>query len=189
MDEQLGRILDKLDEMGLAEDTVVVFAGDNCFFLGVLGLFDKRFAYEPSIRIPLVVHYPRGVKAGQVIDKLVLNIDLCPTVLDYAGVGSLDGMHGESWRPLVEGRPAPNWRRWLLYDYFREHGYVHWTTIQALRTEKWKYIRYPEGRNEDELCDLETDPGELNNLSKENGWRGLQTRLGWEIDRLVGLTS
>ena len=76
MDEQLGRILDKLDEMGLAEDTVVVFAGDNCFFLGVLGLFDKRFAYEPSIRIPLVVRYPRGVKAGQVIDKLVLNIDL-----------------------------------------------------------------------------------------------------------------
>ena len=189
MDEQLGRILGKLDEKGLAEDTVVVFAGDNGFFLGELGLFDKRFAYEPSIRIPLVARYPRGVKAGQVIDRLVLNIDLCPTVLDYAGIGSLDGTRGESWRPLVEGRPAPNWRRWFLYEDFREHGYVHWPTIQALRTEKWKYIRYPEGGNEDELYDLERDPGELNNVSKENGWTGLQTRLGWEIDRLVGLTS
>ncbi len=164
----MGRILDKLDEMGVAEDTVVVFAGDNGFFLGELGLFDKRFAYEPSIRIPLVARYPRGVEADQVIDKLVLNIDLCPTVLDYAGVGSLDGMHGESWRPLVEGRPVPNWRRWSLYEYFREHGYVHWPTSQALRTEQWKYIRYPEGGNEDELYDLESDPGELNNLSKEN---------------------
>ena len=189
MDEQVGRILGKLDEKGLADDTVVVFAGDNGFFLGEMGLFDKRFAYEPSIRIPPLVRYPRGVDAGQVVDKLVLKVDLCPTVLDYAGVECPEGIHGASWRPLLEQVATPIWRRSFLYEYFREHGYVHWPTIQALRTEKWKYIRYPEGGNGVELYDLENDPGELHNLSSSQGWAGLQARLGWEIDRPVALTT
>jgi arylsulfatase A-like enzyme len=189
-DEQIGRILKLLDDTGRAEDTLLVFAGDNGFFMGELGLFDKRFAYEPSIRVPLLLRYPRSVKAGTVIDRMALNIDLCPTVLDYAGVAAPPGVHGASWRPLLEQRPV-EWRRWFLYEYFREPGYVFWPTIQALRTEQWKYIRYPEGGNQDELYDLIADPGERNNLSHRKDNPGLAelgtmtVRLGWEIDRII----
>ena len=104
-DESLGRILRVLDELRLADDTMVVFAGDNGYYMGEhRELGDKRSAYEESMRIPLLVRYPRLGPPGRTIDGLVLNVDLAPTLLDYAGVDVPGRMQGRSWRPLFEGR-------------------------------------------------------------------------------------
>jgi arylsulfatase A-like enzyme len=110
VDENVGRVLDFLDRRGLAENTLVIYASDNGFFAGEYGLFDKRLMYEPSIRVPMLVRYPAGLARGRVDQRyMVLNNDIAHTVLDYAGVprpASMRG-HGESWRPLLEDRPAP----------------------------------------------------------------------------------
>ena len=94
---------------------------------------------------------------------MVLNIDLCPTLLDLAGVEIPKTVHGRSLLPLLEGQ-THFWRRWFLYEYFREPGYIYWPTIQALRTEEWKYIHYPESESGNELYNLLSDPGECKNL-------------------------
>ena len=103
-DENLGRLLDTLDELGLAEDTVVVYTSDNGYFLGEHGLGDKRALYEESLRIPMLVRYPRLFGKGKLIDDIVLNIDLAPTFLDLAGVDVPREMQGASWKALAAGR-------------------------------------------------------------------------------------
>jgi arylsulfatase A-like enzyme len=107
--EQIGRILDYLDEARLTENSIVAFAGDNGYFLGEFGLGDKRYGYEVSLRIPMLIRYPKTIKPGTLIDKMALNIDLCPTVLDFAGLKIPETVHGASWRLLLDGKPA-RWR-------------------------------------------------------------------------------
>ena len=102
-DENLGRILQVLDELQLSADTMVVFAADNGYYLGEHRLGDKRSAYDESLRIPLLVRFPRLGQPGRTIDRMALNIDLAPTILDYAGVAIPSEMQGRSWRPLLRG--------------------------------------------------------------------------------------
>lgn len=105
VDENVGRVLDYLDKNGLAENTVVVYTSDNGFFLGEHGMFDKRLMYEASIRVPILVRFPARVKAGQVDSaRMVLNVDVAPTLLELAGATALAWMHGRSWVPILEGR-------------------------------------------------------------------------------------
>ena len=103
---------------------MVVFASDNGYYLGEHGLGDKRSAYEESLRIPLLVRYPRLGTKGRLVDQMALNIDLAPTLLDFAGVAVPKEMHGRSWRPLLEGRPPADWRRSFFYCYFFERNYA-----------------------------------------------------------------
>ena len=104
IDDNVGRLLKLLDDLGLADDTMVVFASDNGYYLGEHGLGDKRSAYEESLRIPLLVRYPQLGAKGKLVDQMALNIDLAPTLLDFAGVPVPKEMHGRSWRPLLEAR-------------------------------------------------------------------------------------
>src|SRR5262245_34720137 len=123
MDENVGRLLTKLDELKLTENTVVVFASDNGFYLGEHRSGDKRSAYDESLRIPLLVRYPKlGDKGrGKVVDQMALNLDLAPTFLDLAGEKVPQSMQGRSWRPLLEGNAASaNWRTAFFYEYFYE---------------------------------------------------------------------
>jgi arylsulfatase A-like enzyme len=180
-DENLGRILDALDELRLAEDTMVVFASDHGFYLGEHRLGDKRSAYDESLRIPLLVRYPRLGLKGRTLDPLVLNVDLAPTFLDYAGVAVPDAMQGRSWRPLFEGR-ASDWRKAFFYCYFYESGY-RIPTVTAVRTGTAKLIMYPGHDEWTEVFNLAADPYETKNLFDDPGHAALRRALEDEYAR------
>ncbi len=167
VDEGIGRILVALEESGELENTVVIFAGDNGYFFGEHGLGDKRKAYDEALRIPFLVRFPEMVKAGCVVDKMCLNIDLAPTLLDLAGVAVPSTMQGRSYKPLLEGK-KPEWREDFLYEYFVDREFPENTPkIQAVRTERWKYITYPDIDDITELYDLKNDPLEMKNLASD----------------------
>lgn len=162
IDENLGRLLDALDELKLAEDTVVVYSSDNGYFLGERGLGDKRALYEEGLRIPYIVRYPRMFPKGKHIDEMVLNIDLAPTFLDLATLPAHPGMHGASFRELASGNKPAGWRTSFLAQYRKELGDT--PTCHGVRTDDAKLIVYP-GRPEwTEVYDLKNDPYELRNL-------------------------
>jgi arylsulfatase A-like enzyme len=181
-DENLGRILDELDALGLAEDTMVIFASDNGYYLGEHRLGDKRSAYEESLRIPLLVRYPRSGLRGKTVDRLALNIDLAPTLLDYAGVPVPDAMPGRSWRPLLEGKEPEGWRTSFFYAYFYERGY-RIPTVTAVRTEAAKLIKYPGHDEWTELFDLAADRYETRNLFDDPKHADLRRELEAEYER------
>ncbi len=182
MDENVGRLLGALDELGLAENTVVVFAGDNGYYLGEHGLGDKRSAYDESLRIPLLLRYPKLSGRGTCIDAMVLNTDLAPTFLDLAGLPVPDSMQGQSWRPLLEGR-AGAWRQAYFYCYFFERGFEAIPTVTAVRTETAKLIRYPGHDEWTEVFDLKADPFETRNLAGDPNAAGLRQALEQEYAR------
>ncbi|MEN8256037.1 MAG: sulfatase [Verrucomicrobiota bacterium] len=170
VDEGLGRIVDQLKEQGILDNTIIIYAGDNGYLLGEHGgTNDKRKAYEPSIRIPLVMRYPKLAKPGSKIDELVVNADLAPTLIELAGGKVPDEVQGESWLPLFKGKAG---RDSFFYEYYQENdyrphsGFGGTPTIHCVRGKRWKYMSYPDLPNEiEELYDMENDPGELQNLA------------------------
>ena len=163
VDDNLGRLLNTLDELGLAEDTVVVFTSDNGYFLGEHGCGDKRALYEESLRIPMLARYPRRFRKGLTADEMVLNIDLAPTFLDLAGVPVPAEMQGASWKDVATGQKQPNWRTSFLMYYEKELGDT--PTCVGIRTTDRKYIRYLGHPEWNEAFDLAKDPYETKNLA------------------------
>lgn len=166
VDESVARVLDYLEENGLAEETVVIYMGDNGFMLGEHGLIDKRQAYEESMRVPMLAWAPGMIEPGTVIEENVMNIDMSPTWLDLAG-GSMPEDHavdGQSFLPLLRGEQMDDWRSTFVYQYFWEHSFPHTPTTYAIRGERYKYIYYHGVWDKNELYDLETDPNEMHNL-------------------------
>ncbi|NLF31373.1 MAG: sulfatase-like hydrolase/transferase [Planctomycetes bacterium] len=187
VDEGVGRLLDTLDELGIADDTVVVFASDNGYFLGDNGgRGDKRLCYEASMRIPLLLRYPRLATAGGTVDRMVLNIDLAPTLLDLAGVSPAPVMQGMSAAPLLAGKTA-GWRTSFLYEYWRDLTPVV-PRMVCVRTDRWKYTRYPD-IDQHELYDLQADPHEMTNLADAPGHAGRVAELRAELERLMRETG
>lgn len=162
IDENVGRLLDALDELKLTEDTVVVYTSDNGYYLGERGLGDKRALYEEGLRIPLIVRYPKLFPKGKVVDGMVLNLDLAPTYLDLAGLPANQGMHGVSFKPLAIGDKPADWRKSFLSYYRKELGDT--PTCHAIRTDSAKLIIYPNRPEWTEVYDLKNDPYELHNL-------------------------
>lgn len=162
VDESLGRILDALADLGIADDTVIVYCSDNGFYLGEHCSGDKRSLYEESIRIPMLVRYPRLFGKGLTVDEMVLNIDLAPTFLDLAGVPAPKEMQGASWKELATGRVPPNWRKSFFAQYYKELGDV--PTTHAVRTKTHVLIKYPNRPEWTEVFDLAADPYEIKNL-------------------------
>ena len=181
MDDNVGRLLAALDELKLSERTVVVFAGDNGYYLGEHGLGDKRSAYEESLRIPMLLRYPPLAAKGATVDSMVLNTDLAPTFLDLAGLPVPAAMHGRSWRPLLQGGGA-DWRKSFFYCYFFERGFGTPMTT-AVRTETAKLVRYPGHDDWTELFDLKADPFELKNLYGDPAAAKLRAELEDEYER------
>ncbi len=166
-DENLGRLLDTLDALGLADDTVVVYSSDNGYYLGEHGLGDKRSIYEESLRVPMLVRYPRLFGKGKVVDEMVLNIDLAPTFLDLAGVPVPREMQGVSWKTLAAGQKPANWRQSFLAEYFYENGGGDTPTLVGIRTSNAKLVKYPGHPEWTEVFDLAVDPYELENLATD----------------------
>lgn len=184
VDDSVGQVLARLEESGALDNTWVVFAGDNGFFQGEHRRMDKRMAYEESIRIPLLVRGPGVRESGRRVDQIVLNIDLAPTFLDLAGSTPSPSMQGRSLRPLFERAKTP-WRKSFLYEYWKEAWLPGVPSMIGVRTDRWKYVRYPDLRDIDELYDLERDPHELHNLAEDAASAEQLGRMRAELDRLV----
>jgi arylsulfatase A-like enzyme len=165
VDENVGRVLDLLEQEKLGTDTIIVYTSDNGFFLGEHGLYDKRLMYEPSIRVPLLIRYPRRVPAGRVDrENMVLNVDIAPTLLQLAGVPVPLDHHGRSLVPLLAGAGVP-WRDAFLYEYYEYPAGHCVRKNRGIRTARWKLIHFFEQPEEWELYDLSSDPDEMRNLA------------------------
>jgi N-acetylglucosamine-6-sulfatase len=163
VDDNVGRVLQELASRGQLDSTLVVYMGDNGFAFGEHGLIDKRNAYEESMRVPLLARCPELFSGGRKVAPMVANLDIMPTVLDACGVQAPKGLDGQSWLPLARGTPT-DWRKELLYEYYWERNYPQTPTTHAIRTDRYKFIRYHGIWDIDELYDLQQDPLEGNNL-------------------------
>ncbi|MBI3679816.1 MAG: sulfatase [Acidobacteria bacterium] len=185
VDENLGRILDYLDRNGLAENTIVVYTGDNGFFLGEYGMFDKRLMYEPSIRIPMLIRYPAGFKGGRVDNEhMALNNDVAHTFMDFCGLSlpPLARSHGMSWRPILEGKAK--WREDWLYENFEYPGPHCAPKARGIRTPEWKLIHYIQQPEAWEMFHLPSDPEEHKNLAGSGAHREQLEKLRRRLDQL-----
>jgi N-acetylglucosamine-6-sulfatase len=163
VDNSVGRVLDWLRRRGLLDSTLVIYMGDNGFAFGEHGLIDKRTAYEESMRVPLLMQCPELFKGGTVVEQMVANLDLAPTILEAAALQPPEGLDGKSFLRLAQGKSVP-WRDALLYEYYWERNFPHTPTLHALRTDRFKYIHVHGLWDLDELYDLKADPLEAKNL-------------------------
>lgn len=188
VDRGLGRLIDVLETKKLLDDTVFVLSSDQGFFYGEFGLAqERRLAYEASIHIPLIIRYPQQVSAGIKPDALVSNVDIAPTMLALTGGSIPEDVDGYSLVPLLEGS-AEELREDFLIEYYSDEVFPRIQNMgyHALRTHQYKYIRYRELRDMDELYDLEADPHELDNLLPDRAPSGLIEQLAARIDRAAG---
>ena len=162
VDDSLGRVLEQLKKMGIHDDTLVIYMGDNGFMWGEHGLIDKRVSYEASIRVPLMMQCPNLYMGGKVVEQVIGNIDIAPTIMDAAGLETPDYMDGMSFLELPN-QSLP-WRDYFLYVYYWEKNFPQTPTQFALRGDRFKYITYYGLWDTDELYDLQQDPGETLNL-------------------------
>ena len=185
IDESVGRLLDYLDQKGLADNTLVVYTSDQGFYLGEHGWYDKRFMYEESLSMPLLVRYPRGIKAGSVSDDIVLNLDFAATFLHYAGVKIPSDMQGKSMKSLMSSGTAHGWRKSMYYHYYEyPHGWHDVKKHYGVRTERYKLIHFYNDIDAWELYDLQNDPHELNNVFADPGYAEVKVILIQELARL-----
>lgn len=190
VDDGLGMILKALQDTSTLDDTIVVFTSDHGYWYGEHGLSgERRLAYEEAIRIPMLVSYPRRISAGTESSRIVLSIDLAPTLLEYAGVQLEDEeneMHGRSLVPLLEGHQE-EWRSSFLIEYYSDTVYdrIRQMGYRAVRTDSFKYIQYTALQDMDELYDLRTDPYELNNIISDPGARPVLRDMQVELQKLL----
>lgn len=163
LDESIGAVMEYLDGSGLAESTLMLYTSDNGFLIGEHGLVDKRVAYEPSIRIPLVAYAPGLIEPGTEVTDFVSNIDVAPTILDVANQSSHETIDGRSFLPLLTGEGVDQWRDALFYEYFWSPKFPHPPGQFALRTETEKYALSYGRPDTNEFYDLERDPHERHN--------------------------
>jgi arylsulfatase A-like enzyme len=197
VDDNVGRMLDYLEEDGSANDTIVVYTSDQGFFLGDHGWYDKRLMYEESLRMPFLVRYPAAIRPRSVNDDIVRNIDFAPLFLDYAGAPAPAEMQGRSFRANLEGRTPANWRQSMYYRYWMHNSNDHHVPAHyGVRTKDWKLIYYygkplgmkgaqePATEPDWELFDMKRDPREMKNLYRDPAHAGTVSKLKAELDRL-----
>jgi len=183
VDDNVGRVLDYLDESGLAENTVVMYSSDQSFYLGEHGWYDKRWMYEESLKNPLVVRWPGKVKPGSTSDTMTLNLDLAETFLDIAGVEIPGDMQGKSLVPILEGNTPEDWRTSMYYRYYEFPGPHMVAKHYGVRTDRYKLIYYP-ATDEWELFDLEQDPKELNSVYGDPAYQETVAELKKQLQAL-----
>ncbi len=184
VDDNIGRVLDALDRMGLSDDTVVVYTSDQGFYLGEHGWYDKRFIYEESLRMPLVVRYPREIDPRSCPEEMVMNLDFAPTFLDYAGVKIPGDMQGRSMRRVLRGDEPSDWRQAVYYHYYEYPGAHQVKRHYGVRTHRYKLIHFYHDIDAWELYDLKEDPQELRNVYGDPAYAKVQTELEAELERL-----
>jgi arylsulfatase A-like enzyme len=183
VDENVGRVLDYLDEAGLTENTVVIYTSDQGWYLGEHGWYDKRWMYEESFRTPLLIRWPGKTRPGSVTDKMVMNLDLAETFLDIAGLPIPGDMQGQSLVPILRGESPADWRTSVYYHYyeFPQPHHVHPHT--GVRTQRYKLIHFYT-IDAWELFDLEKDPRELKSVYDDPAYASVVAEMKKELTRL-----
>ncbi len=193
LDENIGRVLQHVDKENLMNETMVLYLGDNGFALGEHGFYDKRDAFETSIRVPMLAYAPGWLPAGRRLESMVLNLDVAPTLLDVAGLkpASLGEMDGRSMLSLMLGKDDVAWRDHILYEYHWEWNFPATPTVLAIRNTRYKYIYYHGVWDRNGFYDLETDPVERVNLIRVPAFQAqieqMQRQLFDELDASGGL--
>ncbi len=187
VDEGVGQLFDALEKVGRLDNTIFVLTSDHGYWYGEHGLsVERRLAYEEAIRIPLLMRYPPKIAGGQTHDAMALTIDLAPTLLELTDTEPLPGvvMDGHSLSPLLDGGTPDDWRKAFRIEYNSDTVFPRVLTMgyRAIRTERWKYIRYLDLEGMDELYDLRDDPYEMQNVIGENA--EMVESLSKELDRL-----
>jgi arylsulfatase A-like enzyme len=187
VDDGVGQIYEALREEGTLDRTLFIFTTDNGFMIGEHGAIDKRTMWEESIRVPMLVRYPPLIRGPARINGMVLHIDLAPSILEICGARPLENVHGRSWAGLLSGRGP--WRKSFLYEYNYEKQFPYTPNVRGVRTDEWKYIRYPHGdggpdRWKAELYNLEKDPLETRNLIDDPSAAAKLKELQEEHERL-----
>jgi N-acetylglucosamine-6-sulfatase len=185
VDDSIGRVLQQLKDMGIHDETLVIYMGDNGFMFGEHGLIDKRVAYETSMRVPMLAQCPALIKQGTVLDQMIANLDVGPTVMEVMGLQTPPHMDGKSFLPLLKGENIP-WRDRFLYVYYWEKNFPQTPTTFALRTPKAKYITYYGLWDSDEYYDLATDPEESKNLINDPSRLAEVRRMENELYQMMG---
>ncbi len=183
VDDNVGRLLGWLDSSGLARSTVVIYTSDQGFFLGDHGLFDKRFMYEQSIRMPFIVRWPEGIRAGRSTPAIAINCDFAPTFLELAGHPVPADMQGRSLVPLLKGRRPRDWRTAMYYRYYHDPGDHNTRAHYGIRTERHKLIYFWK-KNQWECYDLVADPGEMHNIYSDPASQGVVAKLKQRLWKL-----
>lgn len=186
VDESLGQVLSTLEEIGELNNTVIIYSSDNGYFLGEHTFNDKRLAYENSIRVPMLIRYPKLIKENTSIKEQCLNIDLAPTILNLAGIEIPDYMQGESMLNLLKGEKHESWRKAILFEYYLDSSWPYAGPNQvAVRTDRFKLIDAFLKNDIDELYDLKNDPGEMKNLIDDKDYDEIESDLRDEAIRLM----
>lgn len=201
IDDNVGRVLDYLDEHGMSENTIVVYTSDQGFFLGDHGWFDKRLMFDQSLQMPMLMRWPKEIAAGSKVEAMITNVDFAATFLDMCGLDpdtALPTQQGRSFRALLRGEPTPDdWQEAIYYRYWEHDDPNHHVPAHyGIRTSRYKYIDYyGDGlgapgssdvvfEREYELYDLEADPQELTNLAVDPAYADILAELRAELARL-----
>lgn len=185
VDENIGRLLDYLENRKMLDNTFIIYTSDQGFFLGEHGWYDKRFMYEESLGTPLVMRYPQRMAGGLESDQLVLNLDLAPTILEAAGLEVPADMQGRSLLPLMSTTPQKEWRKSIYYHYYEfPYGWHNVKKHYGIRTDRYKLIHFYNDIDAWELYDLQADPKEINNIYDDPNRKELVDSLKRELGRL-----
>ena len=184
VDDNIGRVLEYLKENGLEENTIVVYASDQGFFLGEHGFFDKRFMYEEALRMPFIIRYPGKIKPGIIVDDIITNIDFAPTLLEMAGIPVPEGVQGNSFFSNLKGKTPQDWRQSMYYHYYEFPYYHRVQPHYGIRNQRYKLIHFYYDVDVWEFYDLQNDPSEMNNLINSDTHAELVDSLKIELYRL-----
>ncbi|MDC1105708.1 sulfatase-like hydrolase/transferase, partial [Prolixibacteraceae bacterium] len=196
IDENVGRILNYLDETGLSKNTIVIYTSDQGQFIGGHDYFDKRWMYEESLHMPFLIRYPQKIKARTTNDKICINADFAPTFLDYTGISTPAWMQGKSFKPLLEGKKVDSWRKSMYYRYWMHMSAHDNPAHYGVRSDRYKLIFFyglPLGKKGAkkqatiphwEFYDLKKDPHELNNQYENSKYNIQITQMKEELIRL-----
>jgi arylsulfatase A-like enzyme len=181
VDDNIGRVLDYLEENNLSKNTIIVYASDQGFFIGEHGWFDKRFMYEESIRMPFVIKYPGLIKPGTINKDIITNIDFAPTILEMLGLQAPKSVQGKSFFSNLTVGKNKTWRQSMYYHYYEYPFYHHVQPHYGIRNERYKLIHFYYNIDQWELYDLKKDPDELNNMYPSKKESKLVSKLKSEL--------
>jgi arylsulfatase A-like enzyme len=184
IDQVIGRIRQTLNELDIADNTIIIFVGDNGYYLGDRGYADKWLMHEVSVRVPLIVYHPSNKvnEKRSVMSNMVLNVDLSPTILEYAGINMPGGIQGQSLVPSINGGKSKS-RSSIFCELLLNNPQI--PNSECIRTAKWKFIRYPKHPEFIELYDLKNDPWEEHNLAADPKYKNKITQFQGECDRNI----
>lgn len=185
VDDNIGRVLDYLDENGLRENTIIVYTSDQGFYLGEHGWFDKRFMYEESYRTPFIVSYPNEIASGSISDALTMNVDVAPTLLEYAGIEIPEDIQGLSLKVVMnnKGDEPADWREATYYHYYEYPAEHAVKRHYGVRTKQYKLIHFYHDIDEWELYDLSKDPKEMKNVFDDMAYVSIRATLLEELKK------